>query len=119
MSCTPTRIPTSEITRIPTSENPRRDGRKADDERPPFRPGGGIKFEPIEYKPQGNFTNGGHKVRKKVEPNIKPNIVTSSTKRGGGGVYTPGVLFGQPPDKGESKTDRLFWEYVPDDYNIR
>ena len=42
---------------------------------------------------------------------MKPNIITGPTKKGGGGVYTPGVLFG-------FDEERKFPEYVSDDYEI-
>ena len=45
----------------------------------------------IEYVPHGEGKKGR---REKVEPVIMPNIMTSGLKKGGGGVYTPGVLFG-------------------------
>jgi hypothetical protein len=49
------------------------------------------KSHQIEYVPHGEGKKGR---REKVEPVIMPNIITSGLKKGGGGVYTPGVLFG-------------------------
>ena len=49
--------------------------------------------------------------REKVEPVLQPNIMTTPAKRGGGGILTPGVLFGWDEE-------RKFPEHVPDDYNI-
>jgi hypothetical protein len=40
----------------------------------------------------------------------KPNMVTNPMKKGGGGVYTKGVLFGMDEE-------RLFWESQADDYD--
>lgn len=51
--------------------------------------------------------------RKRVEPNIQPNIVTTVTKQGGGGVYTPGVLFGF----GDNRAGLP--EHIPDPYDVK
>lgn len=78
----------------------------------PFHPAGASKFGlsgGIEWIPSAEKRER----RQKVEPVLLPNIVTGPSKRGGGGVYTPGVLFGFG-EEGERK-----WaDWMPDDYNI-
>ncbi|CAD7964359.1 unnamed protein product [Amoebophrya sp. A25] len=88
----------------------KRDGGKQYAEEP-FRPPGAVKFGTsggVVWMPSGE-----PKVtrREKVEPVLQPNIMTTPSKKGGGGILTPGVLFGWDEE-------RRFPEHVPDDYDI-
>eukprot|EP00391_Amoebophrya_sp_Ameob2_P014086 CAMPEP_0178999886 /NCGR_PEP_ID=MMETSP0795-20121207/10349_1 /TAXON_ID=88552 /ORGANISM="Amoebophrya sp., Strain Ameob2" /LENGTH=336 /DNA_ID=CAMNT_0020692789 /DNA_START=101 /DNA_END=1111 /DNA_ORIENTATION=+ len=79
----------------------------------PFRPPGAIKVSTsggIEWIASGEPPKGP---RAKVEPIIQPNIMTTPGKKGGGGILTPGVLFGFGDDG-----ERRFPAHVPDDYDI-
>jgi hypothetical protein len=49
-------------------------------------------------------------MKEKYAETGKANIVTNPSKKGGGGVYTKGVLFGMDEE-------RLFWESQADDYD--
>ena len=86
----------------------------------PFRPPGHMQFglsQGIDYQMQGEGDGSRHaRMRQKVEVNIRPQITSTVTKKGGGGVYTPGVLFGfEHPD---GSTRMAVPEFIPDDYGI-
>jgi len=49
-------------------------------------------------------------MRAKYAETGRPNMMTNPAKKGGGGVYTKGVLFGMDEE-------RLFWESQADDYD--
>jgi len=46
------------------------------------------------------------------------NFYTRPLKKGGGGIYTPGVLFGDPKRGEENEAEQnFFWLHVPDEYD--
>lgn len=90
---------------------------KLKDGEQPFRPGGLMQWglsQGIVYggTGEGDGSRDSRK-RQRVIPNIQPNIVTSITKKGGGGVYTPGVLFGF----GDNRAGLP--EHIPDPFDIK
>mmetsp|Transcript_45980 Transcript_45980/g.109491 ORF Transcript_45980/g.109491 Transcript_45980/m.109491 type:complete len:332 (+) Transcript_45980:98-1093(+) len=79
-----------------------------------FKPAGLTKFplnRGIEYIPHMDTVKDPHAVKNAYKDYVPPrNVLSVPTKKGGNGVYTPGVLFGY----GE---ERKFPEHIPDDYD--
>jgi len=85
-----------------------------------FRPPGQIKVGTSKGIDYVGEQDGGKRIREKVEPDIRPNILTTITKKGGGGVYTPGVLFGFGEDKETGLPLRkALPDHVPDQYDVK
>jgi hypothetical protein len=80
-----------------------------------FKAGGKVKNHkhklPYEYLPQCNGFRDPLAMYAKYKDYTGPrNFYTRPSKKGGGGIYTPGVLFGE-------NEEGAFWHHVPDDYD--
>jgi len=80
-----------------------------------FKAGGKIKNHKhklgYEYLPQcTNFRDPLAMYAKYKDYTGPRNFFTNPSKKGGGGIFTPGVLFG-------ADEERFFWPHVPDEYD--
>lgn len=78
-----------------------------------FKPAGKVNWETnkgISYEDHCDSFRDPIEMKAKYAETGKPNMLTNPAKKGGGGVYTKGVLFGMDEE-------RLFWESQADDYD--
>jgi len=87
-----------------------------------FKPAGKVKNHkhklPYEYVEQCvGFRDPLAMYAKYKDVTGPRNFYTRPLKKGGGGIYTPGVLFGDPRRFFEAGEENFFWQHVPDEYD--